>query len=162
MGGFLCSARNLTKVDWAIRDLAIKVARNLLEYASPAEAKEFAQYLKLKIEQDVEHLVAVYEVKKLLSKKGAYVLEVDMREKLVDLVAVALGRVVFIEVKPTPPPWAGNNPKEHHDYFKLAGKVIYAWRQNHRRWMYCDLENAEERNGKVYAKVARPLEELAL
>lgn len=154
-------ARLTTKSDWLVRDAFIKMLVNVIETGGTRIAREFTIDFLGKLYQDANHTIAVYEAKKILEKKGAKCTVVFLRNMLVDLVVASPKAVYFVEVKPSPPPWGGNNVKEYQEYKQHPGIVVYVWREGC-KWKYARLDELVFDANVVKASSSHDLEELEI
>jgi len=146
-------ARAATKSDWLVRDAFIKILVNVIE----AGGIDFAHKY-----QDALHVMAVYEVKRLLEERGAKCTVVFLRNRLVDLIAASPKSTCFIEVKSRRPPWGGNNLKEYLAYKNYPRRVIYVWRGEGGCWMYAGLDEVVPDANVIRVVRSHPLEELEI
>ena len=125
----LRDGRRSVKIDWAIRDLVIKLAVQMKkEGYSDREVLTIKEYLKRKIDEDIAHTLILFKAREMFVKAGFQVVLTDMRNEMFDMVVFKPGRAFLVEVKAGPPPWGGNNPKEYDMYFASSlYNILYVW-----------------------------------
>ena len=155
-------ARAATKSDWLVRDAFIKMLVNVIEVSGTDFAHRFTVDFLGKLYQDALHVMAVYEVKRLLEERGAKCTVVFLRNRLVDLIAASPKSTCFIEVKSRRPPWGGNNVKEYLAYKNYPRRVIYVWRGEGGCWMYAGLDEVVPDANVIRVVRSHPLEELEI
>ena len=125
----LKDSRKAVKIDWAIRDLIIKLAMQMKkEGYSDREILMIKEYLKRKIDEDIAHVLIMFKAKEICEKAGFHVVFTDLRNEMFDMIVFKPGRAFLVEIKASPPPWAGNNFREYNMYFASSlYNILYVW-----------------------------------